>query len=407
MEELHGDAAFVDDHPEGALPHLLPGHPGQRIAALLPDLGRLAQLLQIVPEQPPPQPDADGGKPAHRHIQRRLEHLPVHRLSQGGRQPEYVAPALPPGGGIDFRRVVQPHPPQLPLPGQIPVEEGAQGNEILPVLLQAVEQIGVPPLRPLDKLADTAALPQRPVQLPGIAEKDLVSARENQRGRHSRQIPQQRGGQGVLRGVGVALREKPQLPFRQRHILFPVPLVAFPVAGQVRPGGDGHNAPGEGKLLLPQVHTQAEAEPASRALAAEADPLRRISLFQQIPVSLGRVLHRRREPVLRGKPVGGAEYPHPTLVRQGGPEPQGVLQSPAGITPAVEVQDHPLPPGVPGQHPGGGKEGKIVPLHPHLGMAGGPHNLAQGILSLAQGFQGAAFQQRLHVRQPLPNHFRG
>ena len=77
------------------------------------------------------------------------------------------------------------------------------------------------------------------------------------------------------------------------------------------------------------------------------------------------------------------------------------------ITPAVEIQDHPLPPGIPGQHPGGGKEGKIVPLHPHLGMAGGPHHLAQGVLPLAQGLQGAVFQQGLHVRQPLPNHFRG
>ena len=208
VEEFHGDAVSVRNHPEGALAHLLPGHPGQRVAALLPDFRCLAQLLQIVPEQPPPQPDTDGGKPSHGHIQRRLQHLPVYLLPQGHRKPEHIAPALPQGGGVDFRRVVQAHPPQLPLPGKVTAQEGAQGNEILLVLLEAVEHIGVPPLRPDDKLGYTSLLPEGAVQLPGITEENLIPARKNQRGRHSRQIPQQRGGKGVLGGVRVTRREE-------------------------------------------------------------------------------------------------------------------------------------------------------------------------------------------------------
>ena len=135
--------------------------------------------------------------------------------------------------------------------------------------------------------------------------------------------------------------------------------------------------------------------------------LRGIALFQQIPVGRRGILHRCREPVLGSQSVGGAEYPHAALICQNGPEAQGIFQSPAGIAPAVKVQNHPFPPYIPGQHPGGGKEGKIVPLHPHLGMAGGLHHLAQGILPLAQGIQGAAGQHRLHMGQLLPNHFRG
>ena len=156
-----------------------------------------------------------------------------------------------------------------------------------------------------------------------------------------------------------------------------------------------------------QIQAQAEAKPAPRALSAEANLLRRIAAFQQTLVSSGGVLHRSREPVLRGQAVGGAENPHPAFVRQNAAEAQGIFQPATGIAPAVEVQHNALPPQVLRQHPGSGKRREIMALHPHPGMLRRPHQLPQSVLPLPERFQGAVCQKRLHMGQ-LPMHqFRG
>ena len=211
--KLHSDPVFKNDYPDGALPHLPPGHEGQGVAAFLPDLGGLAALLEVVPEQPPPQPDTHGGKPADRHIQGGPEDLPVYLLPQGNGQPEHIAPALPLGGGIDLCRVIQPHPPQLLFPGEVTAEKTIDGSQVLPVLLQAVEHIGVPAVRPDNQPGNAPPVTKNPAKPLGITEQQLIPAREDQGGRHPGQVPQQRRHQRILRGVRVAPGKKSQLVF--------------------------------------------------------------------------------------------------------------------------------------------------------------------------------------------------
>ena len=158
MEKLHGNALFIGNHPEGTVSNLPAAHTGHRIAVLFPDGRGPLPLLEIIPEQTPPQPHAHGREPAHRHIQRRLQHRHIYFLRQRHRQAEYVAPALSQGRWIDFRCVVQPHPPELSLPGQILGEEGIHGHPVLPVFVQAIEKIGMPPAGMDGKLAHVALL---------------------------------------------------------------------------------------------------------------------------------------------------------------------------------------------------------------------------------------------------------
>ena len=127
-------------------------------------------------------------------------------------------------------------------------------------------------------MGNVVLLPQLFMEMPGIAEKDLIPAGKDQGGGHPRQISEQRGDQGILRVIPITPGEKGQLPVGQGHILLPVHFVALPRAGEIDPGGDGDDAPGQGDSLLPQIHTQTVAQAASGALAAQADLLRGVAL---------------------------------------------------------------------------------------------------------------------------------
>ena len=402
MEEFHGDAILIGDDTEGTAADLPAGHGGDGIAALLPDGRGLVQLLEIVPEEPTPEPDAHRGEPAHRHIQSGLEHLGIHFLGQSGGETEYIAPVLPQGGGIDLRRVVQPHPPELLLPAQVPGEEGVNGFPVLPVLRKAVEQIGVPPLRVNDQLAAAPGGAKGLVYPLGVAEQQLVPAYEDQAGWKACQVPKEGRGQRSLGLLGIAPGIEGKLLLRKGHIPLQIGPEALSGQGQVRPGGDGNDAAGEREPQLLQPQAQAEAQAAAGAFAAETDFLRGVALVQQISVALQSVLQRRRKGGLRGQTIGGAEDLGTGFVRQSGPEAQGVVQAAAGVAAAVEIQDHSIPPQVFGQHPGTLKVGKIVAFGPHLAVVGRPHQFPQGILPPAGGLQGAVGQHGLHVGQLLP-----
>ena len=135
MENLDGDPLLINDHTESALPHFVAVHPGQGVTAFFRQRGRMVQLLQIVPENTPAQPGADGGEPPHRYIQCGLQHRLVHIFRKGSRQAEHITPVLPPGSGINFRCVIQPHPANLTLPGHELVEETVDECIVLPVFL--------------------------------------------------------------------------------------------------------------------------------------------------------------------------------------------------------------------------------------------------------------------------------
>ena len=115
MEKHHRKPVVVHEHPHGAVPQCLPGHAGAGVAHLLPDGRGVGNLLQLVPEQPLPQPSAKRGEPADGHIQGRLQNLGVHLLFQGSGEAEGVGPVVAPGRRIDFGGVVQRHPPELVL----------------------------------------------------------------------------------------------------------------------------------------------------------------------------------------------------------------------------------------------------------------------------------------------------
>ena len=346
MEEFHGDTVLIGDDTEGTAADLPAGHGGDGIAALLPDGRGLVQLLEIVPEEPPPEPDAHRGEPAHRHIQSGLEHPGIHFLGQSSGETEYIAPVLPQGGGIDLRRVVQTHPPELLHPAQVPGEEGVNGFPVLPVLRKAVEQIGVPPLRVNDQLAAASGGAKGLVYPLGVAEQQLVPAYENQAGWKARQVPKEGRGQRSLGLLGVAPGIEGELLLRKGHIPLQIGPEALSGQGQIRPGGDGDEAAGEREPQLLQLQAQAEAQAAAGAFAAETDFLRGVALVQQISVALQSVLHRRRERGLRGQAIGGAEDLGTGFVSQSGPEAQGVVQAAAGVAAAVEIQDHSIPPQV-------------------------------------------------------------
>ena len=82
---------------------------------------RRRDLLQVVPEHSPAQPNSNRGKPPYSHIQRGLQGRHIHCFSKGSRKPKQVVPVAAAGGGIDFRGVIQLHPAQLAFPAHHPV----------------------------------------------------------------------------------------------------------------------------------------------------------------------------------------------------------------------------------------------------------------------------------------------
>ena len=110
VEKLHGNPIAEVHHPQAAGVQLLLLHQRQGVGIILPDLGRLGELLQIVPEEAGPQPHVHGGKAGHQLRRRLLQQSRIHRLLQRGGDPEHVDPAAAPDRGKDQRGVIQPHP---------------------------------------------------------------------------------------------------------------------------------------------------------------------------------------------------------------------------------------------------------------------------------------------------------
>ena len=256
------------------------------------------------------------------------------------------------------------------------------------------------------KLADSPRFPEIPIHVLRITAQDLIPTHKDQRRREFFQITKQGGHQRVFHIPRIALCVKTQLFPRERDIAFQIGLKAPAGEGQIRPGGNGDNAAGQRQALLPQIQAQGEAQPPACAFPAEADFFGSIAFFQQVPISPRRILHSRREWVFGGQTIGGTENLGPALVRQSGAEAQGVLQAAAGIPAAVEIKNHPVPPGVVGQHPGPLKILKIMVLHPSLPMTDCPHKLPHRVLALPAGLQRAVGKPRFHMGQPVPHHIR-
>ena len=404
VEKLHCHPVVIHQHPEGAAPHLAEGHMGQGAAFLRLDVRRLGNFLQIVPEHPPPQPHGHGREPPHRHVQSRPQHGHVDGLRQGGGQAEEVVPVPPLSGGIDLGGVVQPHPPQAPGRGQGPVQEVVDGLKILlHILVQAVQHIGVPPLRGDVQPAAAPGGQELFVQGPGVVQHHLVPAHKQQRRRQARQVAEQRRAQGVRGVLGIAPRVKPQQLRGHGGIVFPVLPIGIPGAGQVRPGGNADQAAGQLHAQLLQLQAQAVDQPASGGLPGQHDLPRLIALLQQVLIALQRVVQGRRIRMLRGQAIGRAEHPHAALRGQGGGKALGVFQTAAGIAAAVEIQDHPGAALVLGHDPRPLKMLKIVVPHQHLPPVQGGHQLAQLVLALPGGLQRQARHKGLEKRQLRAN----
>ena len=151
------------------------------------------------------------------------------------------------------------------------------------------------------------------------------------------------------------------------------------------------------------MQAQSKAQSAPGTFTAKTDFRRGIALAQQIIIGGNRILQRRRKGVLRGQAVSPAEDLGPAFVCQHRAEAQGVIKASAGVAAAVKVEHHPVPAQVLGQDPGPPECLKVMAFHPHLGMAGGPHQLSDGVLPFPSGFQGAIFQHGLHMGQLFPN----
>ena len=400
MEELHGDAVAVHQHPEGAAPHLLKGRVGQRAAFLLLNGGRLRDLLQIVPEYAPPQPHGDGGEAPHRHVQRTAQNGNVHRLCQRGGQAEEVVPVAALGGGVDLGGIVQPHPPEALGGGEVFGEEVVDGLKILGhVLLQTVQHIGVPALRRNVQLAAAAALQQLFVEQPGVVQHDLIAAGEQQGRRQTRQVAEQRRAQRVGGLVGVALGVELQQRLGHGGVDILVGLVGRAGAGEICPRRDADEAAGQLHAQLLQLQAQGVDQSAAGALTAQQDLLGGVALFQQVAVGLQRILQRGGEAVLRRQTVGGAEHLDAALRRQRGGKALGILQTAAGVAAAVEVQNDAGAPLVLGHDPRTLKARKGVLLHQHLPLVEGGHQLAQLVLPLAGHLQRAVGHKGLEEIQ--------
>lgn len=110
--------------------------------------------------------------------------------------------------------------------------------------------------------------------------------------------------------------------------------------------------------------------------------------------------------MLRSQPVGRTEDPASQLGGQGGAEAQGVVQVPAGVAPAVEIQDHPLAALVPGKDPGTVKFWEAVPPDGHFPAMDELHQLPNPGLPLPGSVQIQLLKQRLHHQKLRPDKFR-
>jgi hypothetical protein len=131
-----------------------------------------------------------------------------------------------------------------------------------------------------------------------------------------------------------------------------------------------------------------------------------VALIQKIPVSGEGILQSRREGMLRCQTVSGAEHPAAEFAGQGGTEAQGIFQISAGVTAAVEIQDHTQSPLIQGQHPTAFKMVKPMPPDSHFFAVEKLHQLPDPALTLPYGFQIHPLGQRLQTLQLGPHKLR-
>ena len=153
VEYLNGYAVFIGDHAEGALAYLLMRHVRKGIGLLALYLRHLRHALEVEPEQPAPQPHADGREAAQRDVERRAQHLLVDRFRECCGQAKDIAPLLAPRGGVYLCCVIQPQPLLLLLRGHDLCEELVHILKVRHVLIEHIEHIGVPALGRYDHLA--------------------------------------------------------------------------------------------------------------------------------------------------------------------------------------------------------------------------------------------------------------
>ena len=85
MEKLHSNASAVNQHTESAFAYIIKRDVDKRITFILFDGRGFRDLLEIVPEHTSAQPDSDGRKTPHCHIQCRAQHAQIDVFRQRGR----------------------------------------------------------------------------------------------------------------------------------------------------------------------------------------------------------------------------------------------------------------------------------------------------------------------------------
>ena len=173
------------------------------------------------------------------------------------------------------------------------------------------------------------------LKLLGIAQKQLVRAGENQRGRQFRQIRKQRGGQRIFGFIGIALGIAIQQFPGEGGVGVFVGLIGITAVGQVYPGGDGNDAAGHRQLLLFQLQAEGIAKSAAGAFTAEGNVP--VAFLQQIFIGCQGIFYRGREGMLRCQPVGAAEDGGAAFIGEHRAEAGGIVKAAAGITASVQI----------------------------------------------------------------------
>ena len=109
--------------------------------------------------------------------------------------------------------------------------------------------------------------------------------------------------------------------------------------------------------------------------------------------------------MLRCQPVSGAENPAAGFCGQGGGKALGVFQIAAGVTAAVEVEDHTAPAFILGDGPGTCEFVEGVVFDDDGFAMDGLHQLADLVLAQTNLLQGKALHQRPEKAQLRPNKF--
>ena len=127
--------------------------------------------------------------------------------------------------------------------------------------------------------------------------------------------------------------------------------------------------------------------------------MRGIALFEQVLVALQRVVERCGIAVLRRKAVRRAEHAHAALRRERCAKALGILQTPAGVAAAVQIEDHARAALVVRRNPRALKRAEVVLADIDLAPVHRRHQLAELVLSLACDLERAVRDERLEEIQ--------